>query len=64
MFGVIYLLLFVLWIILLNNKIQHGPEPVKVKGQTKPEGLIEAASRRPDHRGSLTEPKRDQQGDT
>ena len=31
MFGVIYLLLFVLWIMLLNNKIQHGPEPVDVR---------------------------------
>ena len=26
MFGLIYLLLFVLWIFLLNNKIQHGPD--------------------------------------
>ena len=61
----IYLLLFVLWIILLNNKIQHGPEPVTSrKRHTKPEGLIEAASRRPDHRGSLTEPRdANQQGE-
>jgi cytochrome bd ubiquinol oxidase subunit I len=64
MFGIIYFLLFILWIILLNNKIQHGPEPVKMRSQTTPEGLIEAASRRPDHRGSLTEPKREQQGET
>ena len=26
MFGLIYLLLFVLWLYLLNNKIQHGPD--------------------------------------
>ena len=28
MFGVIYALLFALWILLLNDKIQKGPEPV------------------------------------
>ncbi|HEX4413478.1 MAG TPA: cytochrome ubiquinol oxidase subunit I [Lacipirellulaceae bacterium] len=56
MFGVLYLMLFVLWVMLLNNKIQHGPEPVTVGAGTSPQGLIEAASRRPDHRGSLTEP--------
>ena len=27
MFGLIYLLLGVLWIIVLNKKIQHGPDP-------------------------------------
>jgi len=31
MFGVIYTLLFVLWIFLLNDKIQKGPEPVNEK---------------------------------
>ncbi|MDM8528557.1 cytochrome ubiquinol oxidase subunit I [Anaerolineales bacterium HSG24] len=29
MFGLIYLLLFVIWIYVLNNKIQHGPEMVR-----------------------------------
>lgn len=57
MFGVMYLLLFILWVILLNNKIQHGPEPIKITAGTSPQGLIEAAARRPDHRGSLTEPQ-------
>jgi len=28
MFGVIYALLFAVWIFLLNDKIQKGPEPV------------------------------------
>ena len=28
MFGVVYFLLFILWIMLLNKKIQQGPEPV------------------------------------
>jgi cytochrome d ubiquinol oxidase subunit I len=31
MFGVIYTLLFALWIFLLNDKIQKGPEPVTEK---------------------------------
>jgi cytochrome d ubiquinol oxidase subunit I len=31
MFGVIYALLFALWIFLLNDKIQNGPEPVAEK---------------------------------
>ncbi len=31
MFGVIYTLLFALWIILLNDKIQKGPEPITEK---------------------------------
>jgi cytochrome d ubiquinol oxidase subunit I len=57
MFGVLYLLLFILWVILLNNKIQHGPEVAIVGVHTSPQGLIEAAARRPDHRGSLTEPQ-------
>ena len=57
MFGVMYFLLFVLWIMLLNNKIQHGPEPVVAAEATSPQGLLEAAARRPKHRGSLTEPQ-------
>ena len=30
MFGLIYMLLFVLFVFLLNEKIQHGPEEVAV----------------------------------
>lgn len=47
MFGVIYLFLFVVWITVLNSKIQHGPEPVTVAHQpTTGSGLLEAAARR------------------
>lgn len=57
MFGLIYALLFVLWIVILNHKIQHGPDPIP---GTEPEsepgpGLLEAATGRVDHSGSLTE---------
>ena len=57
MFGVIYLLLFVLWIVLLNNKIQHGPEDVALVEQSSPRGVLDAAARRVHHEGSLTEAK-------
>ena len=42
MFGVIYALLFALWIFLLNDKIQKGPEPVSVPGR-HPSGVLDAA---------------------
>jgi cytochrome d ubiquinol oxidase subunit I len=57
MFGVVYLLLFVIWIMLLNNKIQHGPEPVAVEGRSSPAGVLDAASKILDRQGSLTEAK-------
>jgi hypothetical protein len=57
MFSVIYLFLFVLWIILLNSKIQKGPEPVLPPDRPSLEHVIDAASRRVDHEASLTEPK-------
>jgi cytochrome d ubiquinol oxidase subunit I len=57
MFGVVYLLLFVIWIMLLNNKIQHGPEPVAVEGQSSTAGVLDAASKILDRQGSLTEAK-------
>ena len=59
MFGLIYSLLFVLWIFILNQKIQHGPEPLPApenEPDTNPgPGLIDAATARADHSGSLTE---------
>jgi cytochrome d ubiquinol oxidase subunit I len=57
MFGVVYFLLFVLWIMLLNNKIQHGPEPVDGDGQPSPHRVLDAAAKILDRRGSLTEAK-------
>ena len=68
MFGVIYLLLFVLWIILLNSKIQHGPEPVTATTATgrtctpaqvkwAPEAFFDTAAERPDRSGTMTEAK-------
>ena len=56
MFGVIYLLLFAVFLFVLNDKIQHGPEEAEATGApTTGEGLLDAAARLQDHRGfSLT----------
>lgn len=55
MFGLIYFLLFILWVILLNNKIQHGPEPVDGHERDGAQGALNAASRRVGHKRSMTE---------
>ena len=55
MFSVIYLFLFVLWIMLLNSKIQKGPEPVATADQPPSRGLIDAATSRVDQTGQLLE---------
>jgi cytochrome d ubiquinol oxidase subunit I len=57
MFGVIYALLFALWIYLLNDKIQKGPEPVSLQNAASFQDALEVASRYPGHMDSLTEPK-------
>lgn len=47
MFGLIYAMLFAVWLYVLNDKIKHGPEPVEDEApdHTEPEGLLEAAAR-------------------
>jgi cytochrome d ubiquinol oxidase subunit I len=55
MFGLVYSLLFVLWILLLNNKIQHGPEPVAAHATEPAPDAITVAARRQAHERSLTE---------
>ena len=57
MFGIIYALLFAVWIYLLNDKIQKGPEPVSLPGQTSLGDALDVASRYPGHQRSLTEEK-------
>jgi cytochrome d ubiquinol oxidase subunit I len=55
MFGVVYTLLFALWIFILNNKIQQGPDYSEA-GITEPDdrGLIAAVTAVADHRSGLT----------
>ena len=57
MFGVIYLLLFAVWIYLLNEKIQKGPETVSLPGKASVKDALDVASRYPGHLDSLTEEK-------
>lgn len=57
MFGVIYLLLFAVWIYLLNEKIQKGPEPALMPGRASIKDALDVASRYPGHLDSLTEEK-------
>lgn len=56
-FGVVYTLLFVLWIYLLDSKIRTGPEPVHMPAHTTGRGIIDAASARTVHHESMTENK-------
>jgi cytochrome d ubiquinol oxidase subunit I len=57
MFGVIYTMLFAVWIFLLNDKIQRGPEPPTTK-EAEPTGkILDIASRYTGHLNSLTETK-------
>lgn len=56
MFGIIYSLLFVLWIFILNGKIQKGPEPAGAH-TTERHGLRDAASALAGHQASLTRPE-------
>ena len=45
MFGFIYLLLFVVWVYVLNDKIQHGPDDHSAEPKTtSAEGLLDAAT--------------------
>jgi cytochrome d ubiquinol oxidase subunit I len=60
MFGAIYVLLGVLWLFLLNGKIQHGPDeeesnPV-ADDHTTPGGLVASATALTRHEGKLTQP--------
>jgi len=46
MFIVIYALLFAVWAYILNDKIQHGPEPVTPATTTPPTRLVDLAAHR------------------
>ena len=57
MFAVIYLLLFAVWVLVLDDKIRHGPdEPAPLPERTTAGGLLEAAGRLKAHGGyTMTE---------
>jgi cytochrome d ubiquinol oxidase subunit I len=55
LFGFVYLLLFAVWIYVMNDKVQHGPEPVHPAKHTTGSGLLAAAAQLEDPSGeSLT----------
>ena len=45
MFSFVYLLLFAVWVFVMNSKIQHGPEAFEMPEETTESGLLEAAAR-------------------
>ena len=57
MFVLIYSLLFAVWVMLLNEKIQKGPEPLPEAEREVPEGFLEVAAARISHEASLTRAK-------
>jgi cytochrome d ubiquinol oxidase subunit I len=58
LFALIYVLLGAVWLMVLNDKIQKGPQSLPAHAG-RGEGFLEAARRRPAHAGSLTEARRD-----
>jgi cytochrome d ubiquinol oxidase subunit I len=57
MFSLIYVLLFWIWVYVLNDKIQKGPKPVLIGGKPQPGGWIAASAGRTIHKDSLSEAK-------
>jgi hypothetical protein len=57
MFGGVYCLLLAVWLYVLNDKIQKGPQPVHAAAHTTTEGLLDISSGRTLHRESLSEAK-------
>ncbi len=62
MFGLIYVLLGMVWLFVLNHKIQQGPEPVEMPAHTTAEGMRRATAGRAAHEESMTEAK-EEEGD-
>ncbi len=62
MFSFIYALLFAIWIFVLNHKIQTGPAPIRVGRRTTLAGFEEAAASRTVHEDSMSEAKKDRDG--
>jgi len=57
-FGLIYMLLGMVWVVVLNSKIHQGPEQVEVGAATTAEGIAAAAAGRLRHDDSMTGAKR------
>ena len=56
MFSLIYLLLFWIWVYVLNDKIQKGPKPVVI-GPSRAGGWLASSAARTLHEDSMSEAK-------
>jgi cytochrome bd ubiquinol oxidase subunit I len=57
MFGFIYALLFLIWVYVLNDKIQKGPQPVHPREATTARQFFETTAGRTLHKESMSEAK-------
>ncbi len=57
MFSLIYMLLFFVWVFVLNHKIHQGPEPIEAGEDKEAAGFWEAAGERTGRGESMTEAK-------
>jgi cytochrome bd ubiquinol oxidase subunit I len=57
MFGIIYTLLFAIWIYVLNDKIKKGPQPIGVGGPTTGQNFLASTAGRTLHEQSMSEAK-------
>lgn len=55
MFGLIYMLLFAVWVFVLNNKIKHGPDTHDEPGTPESHGYLATAAEMTGGQHSLTE---------
>ena len=55
LFSLIYVLLGFVWIMVLNGKIQKGPDPLDSEEDGEPPGFVGAASERAGGSGSMTD---------
>lgn len=46
MFSFIYILLFAVWVFVMNSKIHHGPDPIAMPDESGAEEWVETAARR------------------
>jgi cytochrome d ubiquinol oxidase subunit I len=57
MFSFIYVLLFWIWLYVLNDKIKKGPQAVHSTGRTTGQGILASAAGRTLHEDSMSEAK-------
>lgn len=64
MFSLIYVLLFFVWVYVLDTKIKQGPPPEGDEGEHDEKGFLDVASSRADRHGSMTGIREDSPNDS